>query len=205
MFLLKQWPPFNMRHLLFIKVCCFQLAEPSRPCSSRFCLCFHPHIGLLKVLRPRRQTGFVHFFFFFNAPSPSLFLWMGRCEAHGPSRGREGKQNLFTRNAKRKESWREGWLDEGRGAGLHLMWGPSKACRGESKPTTADLMLRPLVNLKASIRQPVFGRLLHPLVFFLPTFAFSHRFFFFFFGALLRAQPQKLETWIVKKTHCKNF
>lgn len=60
-------------------------------------------------------------FFFFFMPSLPLSLWMGRCEAHGPSRGRVGKQNLFTRNAKRKESWREGWLDEGRGAGLHLM------------------------------------------------------------------------------------
>lgn len=54
----------------------------------------------------------------------------------------------------------------------------------------ADLMLRPLVNLKASIRQPVFGIILHPVVFFPPQLLlFSQS----LFGALLCSQPKNLK------------
>lgn len=47
----------------------------------------------------------------------------------------------------------------------------------------ADLMLRPLVNLKASVHQPVFGRILHPVVFFLPLLLLFHTAYLVYYDA----------------------
>lgn len=58
------------------------------------------------------------------------------------------------------------------------------------------------VNLKASIRQPVFERLLHPVVLFPPTFFFFFSIFTVFFPfSFLHAQPKKLscEQYLLQK------
>lgn len=138
-----------------------------------------------------QSDRFGAFFFFFAVLHLCLSFWMCRCENHGPSRGQVENRICSLRMQRgKKVGEREGWMDEGREGVWGCIWCEALQRRvWESKPTMANLMLRPLVNLKASIRQPVFGRILHPVVFFLPTFAFSHS----LFGALLRVQPKNLK------------
>lgn len=162
---LKWWPPFNIRYLLFIQVCCFRLSESSRPYSlflptfgsvcpfiltldfSRFC-----------VLRPPLDRFcLLSSLFFFLLPLPlsfSVSLWMGRCEDHGPSRGR-GENRICSLRMQRgkKVGWR-GWIDEGRGVGLHLMWGPSKASqriKADHGPTWCCVPLSTSRHLSVSL------------------------------------------------------
>lgn len=65
----------------------------------------------------------------------------------------------------------------------------------------ADLMLRPLVNLKASVHQLVFGRILHPVVVF---FSLYFCFFTQLIWSIMKHATSESEI-IVKKFHCKNF
>lgn len=118
-------------------------------------------------------------------------LWMNRCEDHGPSRGSSGKQNLFTPNAKRKESGREGWMNGWMEAGVWwCIWCEALQRRvRESKPTTTWCHVP---------RQP---QGIRPSACFWKTpssccFISSHVFFsfsqFFFPFSFLHAQPKKL-------------
>lgn len=176
-------PPFHLC-LLFL------VARAQLAILTWFCLSFHPY-GLSQGSVSFSQTGSVHFYLFFAVLHLCLSFWMGRCENHGPSRGRVENRICSLRMQRgKKVGEREGWMDEGREGVWGCIWCEALQRRvWESKPTMANLMLRPLVNLKASIRQPVFGRILHPVVFFPPTFAFSHS----VFGALLRVQPKNLK------------
>lgn len=93
-----------------------------------FGLSFHP-FGLLKVLCPSvRQVRCI--FYFFAILHLCLSFWMGRCENHGPSRGRVENRICSLRMQRgKKVGERDGWM-KGGSVGLHLMWGPSKASLG---------------------------------------------------------------------------
>lgn len=145
--------------------------------------------------------GFRAFFFislcFFTRLLASL--WMNRCEDHGPSRGSSGKQNLFTPNAKRKESgregWMNGWMDGGRGVGMHLMWGPSKTSQGIK--ADHNLMPRP----PSTSRHPSVSLFLKDsfilLFYFLPRFFFFFHFHSFFSFFILACTAQETELWTI--------
>lgn len=120
---------------------------------------------------------------------------MNRCEDHGPSRGSSGKQNLFTPNAKRKESGREGWMNGWRqGCGDASDVRPFKDESGNQSRPQPDATSP--VNLKASVRQPVFERLLHPVVLFPPTFFFHFHSFFFLFHSCMHS-PRNFKLWTI--------
>lgn len=151
--------------------------------------------------------GFRAFFFFISLCFFTRLLtslWMNRCEDHGPSRGSSGKQNLFTPNAKRKESGREGWMnrwmDGGRGVGMHLMWGPSKTSQGIK--ADHNLMPRP----PSTSRHPSVSLFLKDsfilLFYFLPRFFFFfhfHSFFSFFILACTAQETLSCEQYLLQK------
>ena len=102
------WVPHFLR-LLFSAVRGQSAAFTVSLCS-RFCLSFHPHIGLLKVQCPQRQMCFEHFF----VPS-SFSLWIDRCEDHGPPRAQMENRICSLRMQRGKKvreagmgRWREG-------------------------------------------------------------------------------------------------
>lgn len=130
---------------------------------------------------------------------------MNRCEDHGPSRGSSGKQNLFTPNAKRKESGREGWMNRWMDGWRQGCWDasdvrPFKDESGNQSRPQPDATSP--VNLKASVRQPVFERLLHPVVLFPPTFFFLFsfsQFFSFFILACTAQETLSCEQYLLQK------
>lgn len=131
MFPLKRWPPFNSRYPLFIYVCCFRLSEPSRlhslflPALGSVCsFILTPAFSRFCVLNVRQVLCIFCL--------PASFAISGWVDVRTMVPQGVGVENRICslRMQKRKESGRDGGMDEGRGEGLYLMWGPSKASRG---------------------------------------------------------------------------
>lgn len=160
--LLKQRSLFKIFSTL-----CFWLSEPSLytfPFLPEFYSSFHPQSVFVSCVVNVRTSVF----FFFFCPPPS-FLGMGRYKDHSRFRGSNRKQNSPQMQRGKSEGWRER-----EGMHLYLMWGLSKAS-WESKPTTNDLMLRPLVNLKACLfEESAIFLLFFSSTFFSPHIEFSN-------------------------------
>lgn len=99
-----------------------------------FGLSFHP-FGLLKVLCPSvRQVRCI--FYFFAILHLCLSFWMGRCENHGPSRGRVENRICSLRMQRgKKVGERDGWMKGGRECGVASDVRPFKGESGnQSRP-----------------------------------------------------------------------
>lgn len=112
----------------------------------------------------------------------------------------QGVKWKLTWKGKRKEKW-ERWMDGGRGVGLHLMLDPSKASRrikaDHGQPDAASPCHPQGIHPSAC-----FGRLLHPVVFFLPNFLCR----IFCFGLLQYVHNfKKFELWRVPIVKTFNF